>query len=412
VIFGGSWFQKMMPPKRTARHVGLIAVVAGIIAILTISVWLLWPVWNYHRAVTVLRADESDSRKRIQNRAIDPPAAQTPEEDIFSDKNAKPFIMAAAQAVAPRDGTFSEVPTFGVTDIVISHDGRLAVTAGGFGGGIIKLWSLPGLMELNTFQVHKAIGVTNRAYSPKLSKDDRYVACGCSDATVYVWDAKTGTEKLRVRGHSAEVEHLFFLADGAGALSIDRKGTAIVWNVEDGRESQRTVVVSSPVKEWGTRASLSPDGARLIVYDSSKPGKRLGLYELESGARLPRFMTREVGSGSGARALAFSPDSSQVLVGTYENQIELRNSDAGDLVWKTTRHEGEIRIVAFSGDGKHTLSADDRSFRVWDSSNGDEIARFKTGAIISAACTPDGQFVLLGTNLGRILYFRIPRQVP
>src|SRR4051812_24203266 len=65
------------------------------------------------------------------------------------------------------------------------------------------------------------------AFSP----DSRLLASAGSDGNLYLWEAATGQEVLRLPGHEAEVSCLAFGPDGRQLFSHGQDGQAYVWDL-------------------------------------------------------------------------------------------------------------------------------------------------------------------------------------
>lgn len=100
------------------------------------------------------------------------------------------------------------------------------------------------------------------------------------------------------------------------------------------------------------------------------------------------------------RAVAISPDGKTVLTGSEDRTARLWNAADGKPRGKPMRHQGPVRAVAFSSDGKTVLTGSlDRTARLWDASTGEPIGQplRLQSPVIAVAFSPDCKTVLTGT---------------
>lgn len=126
----------------------------------------------------------------------------------------------------------------GTNAFSFTADGTKLVSGGD--DGLVKLWDRSDLFRLDAnvkpLRVIGPIGqaVWGLACSPT---SDLVAASGKSaDHTIYVWDLNSGSKPMALSGHTNNVTHLVFSADGATLGSCSQDSSARLWNVASGKE--------------------------------------------------------------------------------------------------------------------------------------------------------------------------------
>jgi len=92
---------------------------------------------------------------------------------------------------------------------------------------------------------------------------------GSYDKTAKVWDAKTGAERLTLKGHTDRVASASFNADGSRIVTGSYDQTAKVWDVKTGAE----VLTLKGHTFWVSSASFSADGWRIVTGSGDMTAK-------------------------------------------------------------------------------------------------------------------------------------------
>jgi WD40 repeat protein len=143
--------------------------------------------------------------------------------------------------------------------------------------------------------------------------------------------------------------------------------------------------------------AFSPDGSKII---SGSFDKTIRVWDASTGIEmLPPLR----GHNHRINSVAFSPDGSTIISGSDDNTIRVWDAGAGiEMLPPLRGHDYWINSVAFSPDGSKIISgSSDRTVRVWDPSTGIEILpplRGHDDEIRSAAFSPDGSKIISGSN--------------
>jgi WD40 repeat protein len=203
-----------------------------------------------------------------------------------------------------------------------------------------------------------------------------------------------------LQGHQGQVNVLAVSADGSRVLSGSLDGTLRLWDVA--KQTELKSFADQPGAVWG--ADLSPDGKKALFGCGmiQKDGEwvkgtdfAVRLWDLEAGKELKKLE----GHDGELRTVAFSPDGKRALSAGWDKVPRLWDLESGKELVKFEGHTGSVRSAVFSYDGKRVLTASkDKTARVWDAATGKELVKFEGHGddVLCAAFTPDGKRAVSG----------------
>jgi WD40 repeat protein len=101
--------------------------------------------------------------------------------------------------------------------------------------------------------------------------------------------------------------------------------------------------------------------------------------------------------------LVFSPDGTQLAVGTHDSRISVWNLDDGTHVINLVGNPGEVMGLDFSPDGTRLVASGDHEivFRVWDIALGETVLELPSdGHLYGAVYSEDGQYIATAASTG------------
>jgi WD40 repeat protein len=187
-------------------------------------------------------------------------------------------------------------------------------------------------------------------------------------------------------------------------LVVAPGGRAIAWAQQEGdaapiivllnmANGKRTTIDlgqnSATILPRVTALALSPDGK----WMASQHISMTAVWDLNGKHPALSSVSPYFGPDT---CLAFSPDSENLAVGNWNNDIRIVAVKTGQLAQRLRGHAGAITGLAFSPDGTTLVSgSEDGTLRLWEPRTGELRSTFTGhgGPVISVAISPDGTAV-------------------
>jgi WD40 repeat protein/serine/threonine protein kinase len=237
-----------------------------------------------------------------------------------------------------------------IQGLAYSRDGKYLASAAG--GKDFQGRSKPGeaaVWDARTGkEIHRLRGHTDAVYSVAFSPDSKRLATAGADATTRVWDLDTGKEVLAFKGHAGrgtgEVTSVAFSPDGNRIASGGYR-EARVWDATTGKE----LLHLQGHTGWVVKVAYSPDGRLLATAGRDHTVK---LWEAASGEE--QYTLK--GHTGLLTCLAFSPDGRTLASGGEDRQVKVWDVSGNPESKLLRGHQMSPHALAFSPDGKRLVS--------------------------------------------------------
>jgi WD40 repeat protein len=261
---------------------------------------------------------------------------------------------------------------FSIFSVAFSPDGRTVVSGGreplmNSDGRVVasggrasrKLWDVQSGKLIRSFgdaPVVDSYWVRSIAFSP----DGRMIVSGDTDKTVKLWDVRSGKLIRKLEGHAGRISAVVLSHDGQIVASASVDGVIKVWDLKSGTLANS--IETSPGlhkdPDLGTYVALcfSPDGRTI----AARSGKRIGLWEVQSG-RLIRMLEQQ---SDGFGSFAFFPDGRTLAAGSSDTTIKLWSLDAGQLIVSLLALD-DGNWISYTPDGYYTGSQGASKYVTW-----------------------------------------------
>jgi WD40 repeat protein len=187
----------------------------------------------------------------------------------------------------------------------------------------VLLWSMDEGKVLHTLSAEKVVRTL------ALSPDGKILAGAGDDPSIQLWDVASGKPGLKLKEHTDWVLSLAFSPDGKLLASGSVDGSVRIWDVATGKKIR------------------------------------------DCASRLPPAPNTQPEPPAPILALAFSPDSKLLALGTSDGQLHLDNVADGKIARSLLGHTGAITSVAFHSSGTVLATGcKDHAVRLWNPANG------------------------------------------
>ncbi|MBN9519765.1 hypothetical protein J0H58_14785 [bacterium] len=362
-------------------------------------------------------------------------------------------------------------PTDAVTDIAVSRDAAVAVSASVDHG--LKVWDVATGRELRALTGHAAtvncvallaqdtlalsgsddmtlrlwdlasgrnlqswVGHDSAVNAVAADATNRVLSCA-SDGTACLWNPDLSGSETPGSRHSSRIARLGLSPDGWTVFSVEDDQTLRTWDVSDGRCLGETRTPTRTAKnevvrtdECRIRALSYPD--QIAVSNTPDPCT-LQAWRTNNSAVVCEFrghwndlifdvaedseVTTSVITADGCRALSAAvPTRERFAPGVPGIHCSLRQWDllTGTELRPPRKFPEILDTSTVSADGRHLLTGSSAgSVRVLDLVTGEEVSRDAHAAAVTVVClSPCGRLALCGFADGLIQAYRFPELVP
>lgn len=180
------------------------------------------------------------------------------------------------------------------------------------------------------------IMIDEEGISVDISPDGRFLATGGRDTLFTLWDIRKREKVYGMHGHGAPIQSCRFSSDGTRVITSALDGTAIIWNVADGR-AEHVLDGNMGANVWW--AAFAPDGkTAATAHDEGT----VILWDAETGAERSRIRPHL----EGVRYLEFTPDGKRLLTASTDRTACITDLRTGERIRRFV-HNTVTRYVRF-----------------------------------------------------------------
>lgn len=300
--------------------------------------------------------------------------------------------------------TILEGHTHTVRSVCWLRDGMEVVS--GSWDGTVKVWDTLSAVATKTFTIFDE-DHANPIWSVAPSPDSSKIAVGCGDATIQIYDVRTG-EKLGALDTNGGTPVVQFSSDGSRVVYASWTQVN-VWDI-----SQEINTVSFECRSLTCAAAFSPNGSSVISgstegllklwrvdtttapdqdagsvqgVEFSPDGKKfvwlvedqdLHLWDSATAQSLCTFYRIQDRTLS---TLTFSSDGLLIAGGYFDGMLCIWDMTDGNLLCTADGHVDQVWALGFSSDGRQLVSGSDGTVMLWKVTKGEGAVEMKLAAV-------------------------------
>lgn len=287
-----------------------------------------------------------------------------------------------------RHGATLPLPGHNTPLVVLSADGRVAVTAGSvsgqiFRGSVANVWDLAARKRLRQLDV-RGNGVTGC----DLTGDGRLFVAA-TNGNVDLWEVEAGRKLRTIEAAAMRVR---FAGDGRWIIGDGIDGALHAWDAASGQSMLAVPVFEEP----SLLLDITPDARFAILSTrgySGSVGKGLVMVDIGEGRVQRRYTLTDPAVPWEERelyvlAMSLGRDVDSVLVVSQwmVERLDLRTGDRKQLVTGNLDH---VRSIAESADGRYLLTGSYSGVQLWNLESGTSTTLLEGKAGKRAVCLSD-----------------------
>ncbi len=147
-----------------------------------------------------------------------------------------------------------------------------------------------------------------------------------------MWDARTGTPLLELKGHTGGVSSAAFSPDGARIVTGSQDRTAKVWDARTGTP----LLDLKGHTDWDDERGVQPGWGPHRHRRDGRDGEGVGR------ADRVRLLLELKGHTGGVTSVAFSPDGTRIVTGSQDRTAKVWDARTGTPLLELKGHTGEV----------------------------------------------------------------------
>jgi len=233
---------------------------------------------------------------------------------------------------------------------------------------------------------------------------------GRDDASIELWNTKTGTKFRSLSAEAQAVRAIAFSPDGTFLASAGIDNEIALYNTTEGRYVQTFTLQSegeTAITIGNGDFTEEKSGALTIkqILGRNKNGKSIKIVKMNGDnveSDIPPDDSLRAIIGTVTNDIEISPDSRMLASGGDDQIVRVWDLRSGRRLHTLVGHTNIVSSVVFSPDSKTLASSgDDKTIKLWDTATGVLLRTLRSdalGHVLAIAFSPDGRTLASGDD--------------
>jgi WD40 repeat protein len=250
-----------------------------------------------------------------------------------------------------------------------------------------------GYVEIHDVKTNKLVKTLNNNHNLRCmacSPNNKFIACGCDDDDIKVWDIEMSTIIHILTGHTDEINTICYSPDSKYIASGGDDQCIKIWDALSGElisdwDKCNAIIMSLCYSSTGNKIAAGLIDGPIIVYDAETFDTIISLSSQHNQINSVRF----------------SHDDLYIVSGGEDELIQIWNWRNGEKIHTIQTKTIGIWDASYSMDDKYIVSGGAKSnVQIWDAHTGKFISTLVGDKICinSISYSPDNKFIIGGGN--------------